>query len=130
LSRVAEPLIAASARRGMAVLNAAPYATGILAKGPDAFRLYAYRQAAPEIVERVQQMAAACARHGVPLAAAALQFSLRDPRITSTIVCMTRPERVAQTIALARHPIPDELWPQLDALAPAAGDPEADRRRS
>src|SRR5207244_1982630 len=30
----------------------------------------------------------------------------------------------------ARRPIPDELWPQLDALAPAAGDPEVGRRRS
>src|SRR4051794_6975741 len=48
LSRVAEPLIAEAARRGMAVLNAAPYASGILAKGPAAFRLYAYRQAPPQ----------------------------------------------------------------------------------
>ena len=56
---------------------------------------------------------------GSSLAAAALQFSLRDPRITATIVGMSRPERLQQTIDLALHPIPDELWPQLDALAPS-----------
>ena len=130
VNRTADPLFDLAARRGLAVVNAAPYGSGILAKGPDAYPRYAYHDAPSELVERVRQMDALCARHGVPLAAAALQFSLRDPRITSTIVGMTRPERVAQTIALARHPIPDELWPQLDALAPAAGDPEADRRRS
>jgi D-threo-aldose 1-dehydrogenase len=59
-------------------------------------------------------MAALCEEYEVPLAAAALQFSLRDPRITSTIIGMSRAERVAQTLELARHPIPDEIWPQLD----------------
>jgi hypothetical protein len=34
---------------------------------------------------------------------------------------MTRPERVAQTAALALHPIPDDLWPQLDAVGIAPG---------
>jgi hypothetical protein len=72
-------------------------------------------------------MAAACARRDVPLAAAALQFSLRDARVSSTLVGMARPEHVAETVALARHPIPDALWAELDALAPAMGDPEAGR---
>jgi D-threo-aldose 1-dehydrogenase len=52
----------------------------------------------------------------VPLAAAALQFSLRDARIVSTIVGMTRPERLAETLKLAQHPIPDELWTDLDSI--------------
>lgn len=57
-----------------------------------------------------------CRQFGVPLAAAALQFSMRDPRISSTIVGMTRPERVGQTLELAAEPIPDELWERLDRL--------------
>ena len=61
-------------------------------------------------------MAVLCQEHGVPLAAAALQFSLRDPRISTTIIGMTRPERIAQTLELASHPIPDSLWAQLDAV--------------
>jgi D-threo-aldose 1-dehydrogenase len=79
------------------------------------------------MVERVRAMSAVCAQYDVPLAAAALQFSMRDPRITTTVVGMTRPERVAQTVDLANHPIPDELWAQLDAVGYDVDDPEANR---
>jgi D-threo-aldose 1-dehydrogenase len=116
LDRSAEPLLDLAASRGMAVLNAAPYGGGMLAKGPDAWPKYAYRDAPPALIERVRTIDALCRRYAVPLAAAALQYSLRDPRIHSTVVGMTRPERVAQTVGLALHPIPDELWPQLDAV--------------
>lgn len=119
LNRVAEPLIAFAHARGVAVLNAAPYGSGILAKGPSAYPRYAYSEADAELVERARQMEAACEYYGVPLAAAALQFSLRDPRITSTIVGMSKPERIQQTLALAAVPIPDALWAELDALAPS-----------
>jgi D-threo-aldose 1-dehydrogenase len=54
---------------------------------------------------------------GVPLAAAALQFSLRDPRVASTIVDISDPARVAQTLRLAEWPISDALWSKLDELA-------------
>ena len=50
------------------------------------------------MVERVRAMRDACLGFDVPLAAAALQFSLKDPRIVSTIVGMSRPERVKQTL--------------------------------
>jgi D-threo-aldose 1-dehydrogenase len=46
--------------------------------------------------------------------AAALQFSLREPRISSTIVGFSRPERVQETLRLARLSIPDVLWQTLD----------------
>jgi D-threo-aldose 1-dehydrogenase len=52
----------------------------------------------------------------VPLAAAALQFSLHDSRVISTIVGISRPERLGQTVELARHPIPAELWTKLTAI--------------
>src|SRR5438445_496228 len=83
---------------------------GILAKGPSAYPRYMYGQASPDLLRRARQMEEACQRHGVPLAAAALQFSLRDTRITSTIVGVTRPERLTETLKLAQHPVPDELW--------------------
>jgi D-threo-aldose 1-dehydrogenase len=127
LNRSAEPLIARATELGVAVLNAAPYGSGILAKGPDAYPRYAYQEAAGPVVERARQMAELCRRDGVPLAAAALQFSLRDPRIVSTIVGVSRPERVAETVALAAHPIPDDLWPQLNQFAEWTDDPEGSR---
>ncbi|MDQ3811900.1 MAG: aldo/keto reductase [Chloroflexota bacterium] len=127
LNRTAAPLLDAAVERGLAVLNAAPYGSGLLAKGPQQYARYAYQDASRELVARAEQMAAACERHGVPLAAAALQFSLRDPRITSTIVGVTRPERVTETLALAEQRVPDALWAELDAIGVDEDDPERDR---
>lgn len=130
VNRSAEPLLRATAARGLGLVNAAPYGSGMLAKGPDAYPRYAYQQAPDALVEKVRRLAAICERHGVPLAAAALQFSLRDPRVHSTIVGMTRPERLAETAALAQLPLPDDLWPELEAVAdPQRDDPEARRWR-
>ena len=124
LNRTAEPLLALAAARGVAVLNAAPYSSGILAKGPSA--RWAYQVPPAEVVARAERIAAVCARYGVPVAAAALQHSLREPRITATIVGMTRPERVAETAALAALALPNELFVELHPLA-FEGDPEAAR---
>jgi D-threo-aldose 1-dehydrogenase len=116
IDKSAEPLLDLARDLGVAVFNAAPYGSGILAKGPDAYARYEYREASHEIVERAKKAESACREFDVPLAAAALQFSLRDERIASTVVGMTRPERVEQTLELARHPIPDELWENLEAI--------------
>lgn len=127
LNRSAGALLDVCAAKGVAVVNAAPYGSGLLAKGPDAFARYAYQNAPPALLERARRLAALCADHQVPLAAAALQFSMRDPRVTSTVVGMTQPERVAQTIALAAHAIPEDLWPELDRIGFDMDDPEANR---
>lgn len=127
LNRSAEPLIELAAAHGIGVVNAAPYGSGMLAKGPDAYARYAYQDAPPLLIERTRQLAAICAEYNVPLAAAALQFSLRDPRVTTTVVGMTRPERIAQTVELAQVAIPDEIWPRLDAVGFDSDDPEANR---
>jgi D-threo-aldose 1-dehydrogenase len=128
LNTSADPVLTEASHRGMAVLNAAPYGSGILAKGPEEYPRYCYQQASEEMLARARELSAICARHGVPLAAAALQFSMRDPRITSTIVGMSRPERIAQTIAFATHPIPAEVWAEIDTLPPLpADDPETNR---
>jgi D-threo-aldose 1-dehydrogenase len=65
-------------------------------------------------------MADACERHGVPLAAAALQFSLRAPFVDSTVVGMSSPERVTQTLGYASLEIPDALWEELETLVPSS----------
>ncbi len=129
LNRSAEPLLDAAARRGTAVLNAAPYGSGILARGPSAYPRYAYRDAAAEVVALARTYERVCDRYGVPLAAAALQFSLRDARIVSTIVGVSRPGRIEQTLVLAAHEIPDELWAELAEVEFATADPETGRRR-
>jgi D-threo-aldose 1-dehydrogenase len=102
--------------RGVATVNAAPYGSGLLAKGPEAYPRYMYGAAGEELLRRARRMQEACERYGVPLAAAALQFSLRDQRIVSTIVGVTRPERVEETLQLAQLPIPEALWSELDEI--------------
>jgi D-threo-aldose 1-dehydrogenase len=129
LNQSAEPLIQRASERGLGVLNAAPYGSGMLAKGPDAYPRYAYTEAPDDLRGRAHRMSDLCAEYGVPLAAAALQFSLRDPRIVSTIVGMSHPERVNQTLELAAITIPDQLWARLQEYVAPPSDPEAVRWR-
>jgi D-threo-aldose 1-dehydrogenase len=127
VNRNADPLIELALERGTAVFNAAPYAGGAFAKGTASFRRYVYQKAADATLEPVRRIEAICARYGVPAGAVALQFSLRDPRITSTICGVSRPERVAETLAWAAAPVPDALWEEVAALPFSSEDPEATR---
>ncbi len=127
LNRSANDLIQAAHERGMGIANAAPYGSGMLAKGPAAYARYAYQAAPPLMLERAYQLQHLCQEHGVSLAAAALQFSMRDPRIHSTILGVSKPERIQQTLDLAAEHIPQELWARLDAVGYDMSDPEAER---
>jgi D-threo-aldose 1-dehydrogenase len=127
VNRNAAPMIDLARSRGVAVLNAAPYGSGALAKGIAAYGRYAYQEASPETLAPIARIEAICARHGTPPGAAALQFSLRDPRVASTICGVSKPERVAETLEWASWPIPDALWDELAAVPFATDDPEATR---
>jgi D-threo-aldose 1-dehydrogenase len=118
----ADRLINDAVARGVAFVNAAPFGGGMLVKGPDAVPTYCYAPAGKHMIERVRQMERLCNSFGVPLAAAALQFSLRDSRIASTIVGMSDPKRVDQTIRLAEWEIPNALWDELLPLTDASQD--------
>jgi D-threo-aldose 1-dehydrogenase len=118
LDRSAEPLLDAASARGVGVLNAAPYGGGMLVKGPVTRPRYAYGLGDASLAEVARQMNAACEQHHVSLAAAALQFSVRDPRIHSTVVGVSAPERIGQTVSLLDEAIPDDLWDQLRELSP------------
>jgi D-threo-aldose 1-dehydrogenase len=118
LDRSAEELFRTAREQGIGVLNAAPYGGGMLAKGPDRQSRYAYGERDDAIAVAARAMAAAADRAGVPLAAAALQFSLRASFIDSTVVGVSSPSRVAETLDLAGTHIPDELWADLEALVP------------
>jgi D-threo-aldose 1-dehydrogenase len=109
----AEPLLAEAAELGVAVLNAAPFGGGVLAGRPDVQRKYAYGDASPEVLARIDALREACARHDVPLAAAALQFSMRDERVVSTVAGVSHPDRVDSLVEYANHPIPEELWKEI-----------------
>ncbi len=127
LNRNADEVFDYAHSNGIAVINAAPFASGVLAKGSSESRLITYQQASDRQLEPVRLIESICADHGVPLAAAALQFSLRDRRVASTLLGVTRPERVSETVRLAETPIPDGVWSALEALRYSTEDPERDR---
>lgn len=126
VNRNAEPMLALALERGVSILNAAPYAGGALSKGAGAGR-YVYQEATDAMLAPVRAVEEVCARHGVPMGAVALQFSLRDPRITATICGVTRPERVRETLDWAAWPVPDAVWDEIAALERSDADPEATR---
>jgi D-threo-aldose 1-dehydrogenase len=118
INRSADPLFDVAAGHGVAALNAAPYGGGMLARGPHTYARYEYRDAPKELLERAHAMQRECRKHGIPLAAAALQFSLSDLRVTSTIVGISCSEQVKETLELAQLSIPEPLWAELNSHAP------------
>jgi D-threo-aldose 1-dehydrogenase len=116
LEREADPFWDLCQQHNVSAMNAAPYGSGILAKGPSTYPRYMYGAAPEAMLKQATAMETACKRYEIPLAAAALQFSLRDQRITSTIIGMSKPERLDETVRLAQYAIPDQLWEELEAI--------------
>jgi D-threo-aldose 1-dehydrogenase len=100
---------------GTAIVVGGPYNSGILAVGTKtaAPLYYDYEPAPQSVIEKVRKIEAVCDGHGVPLAAAALQFPLAHSLVASVIPGLDAPQRVEQTVALYRHKIPAALWQDL-----------------
>jgi D-threo-aldose 1-dehydrogenase len=100
-------------RRGISVLMAAPFNSGILATGARPGATFFYVEADPAIVERTRRIEAVCARHGVALAAAALQFPLAHPAVVSVVTGMRSATEAAANLAHCRAAIPPAFWAEL-----------------
>ncbi|HKW71333.1 MAG TPA: aldo/keto reductase [Candidatus Dormibacteraeota bacterium] len=99
--------------RGIAVIAGGVFNSGILAD-PGAGAHYNYLPAPPELLARARDMQAICARHGVDLKAAALQFPLRHPGITAVLTGCRSASELAENVRLFEAPIPDDVWKELD----------------
>jgi D-threo-aldose 1-dehydrogenase len=117
VNRAAEPLMRKAQSMNLPFINAAPFGGGILAKGERAVPRYKYEPAPAMLRATVSAMHEASERHGVPLRVAALQFSLKQPLISSTVVGMSRAERVSSVLRDATAPVPEDLWIELEAIA-------------
>jgi D-threo-aldose 1-dehydrogenase len=100
-------------KKGMSILLAAPLNTGILAIGPREDATYDYKPAPPAILDKVRRLEAVCSRHGVELAAAALQFPLAHPRLASIVAGATKASEVRENVTRMSAPIPRDLWQEL-----------------
>jgi D-threo-aldose 1-dehydrogenase len=99
-------------RRGVAVLAGGVFNSGILADAADGAR-YDYAPAPPAVLARARRLRDACARCGVPLAAAALQFTLRHPAVTAAVVGARTPEEIRDDVSHLSQTIPEALWAEL-----------------
>jgi D-threo-aldose 1-dehydrogenase len=100
--------------RDIAVLIGGVMNSGILADPRPGGR-FNYEPASTAVVERAQRLAAACARHGVSLKAAALQFPLAHPAVASVVVGVRSVDHLDEYPALLAEPIPPGLWDDLRA---------------
>lgn len=116
LNRIAESLIERASKLGLAVVNAAIYSSGILAKGLNAHPYYYYQKVNEDVANKVRVLERLCDKYSVSLGAVALQFSLRDERITSTVVGMSNSKEVDQNLALAEIEIPEGIWAEIADL--------------
>jgi D-threo-aldose 1-dehydrogenase len=106
--------------KGISVIAGGVFNSGILASDDGSGR-YDYGQAAPEIADRVRALASVCARWGVPLQAAALQFPLGHPAVACVLVGCRSADEVDEDARLFALELPAELWDELRAerLLPA-----------
>lgn len=100
-------------RRDVGVIIGGVFASGILATGPVPGARYNYAIANEEQLGRIGRMQAVCGRHGVPLAAAALQFTLHHPIVASVIPGAFHPDHPRRNVESMRVEIPAEMWAEL-----------------
>ena len=127
LNREANEMYDYASSKNIAIFNAAPYAGGVLAKGPDNFKKVTYQDATEEKLAPARAFEKVCKKHNVELGAAALQFSLRDNRITSTICGVTSVESIEKNLVWANAEISGEFWDEISKLPFSTNDPESER---
>jgi D-threo-aldose 1-dehydrogenase len=106
-------------RRGVAMLAAGVFNSGVLADpGPAA--TYDYLPASSDVMDRARRIGAVCARYGLPIGAAALQFTLRHPAVTAAVVGARSPAEIAADAGYLAREVPDALFDELadDGLIP------------
>lgn len=101
---------AQDARR--AIVLGGVYNSGILASGSSGGR-FDYRPAPNEVLERVAKLEAICARFGVALPAAALQFALGGPGVSAVLLGPASEAELRASLAFARAAIDPGLWESL-----------------
>jgi D-threo-aldose 1-dehydrogenase len=125
VDRSADTLWNLATERRMAVFNAAPFGGGILAGSTTRGPKYAYSEASGELLAFIERMQALATEWDIELAAAALQFSMAEPRIHSTVVGMSSIARLEALPRLASAEIPAGFWEAFRALGTPPASPAA-----
>jgi D-threo-aldose 1-dehydrogenase len=117
LDRTGAPLLEKCAKRGVGVVAAAPFNSGILARNdPQRTDHFDYRTVSARLFERAQALAHLCARHDVDLPQVALQFPLRSDAVVSVVAGMRSGHEAERAVNWMDRPVPEELWGELEEL--------------
>jgi D-threo-aldose 1-dehydrogenase len=119
ISQVAlERIFPAAERFGMGIVVATPLERGLLATGARALRPedHINRTFGADVLEHVKRIEDICERYGVSLLAAALQYVVRHPLVSTTIPGFRSPDQPAASVTAMLEPIPAECWQELDPL--------------
>ena len=126
--RALSELLPLCLERGIAVINAGVFNSGILATGTGPGARYEYREAPPEIQDQVRRLSDVCSRHKVAVKAAALQFPLGHPAVTTLLLGGGSIAHLRENLLLLTESIPERFWVELKAqglVDPAAPVPPA-----
>lgn len=105
-------LLPRCAERGVGVVIGGALGSGILAD-PRPGAYYHYAPAPATVLHRAQQLAAVCSRHGVSLAAAALQFPLGHPAVVSVLNGVGGVSQLEANVEAFETTVPAEVWAEL-----------------
>ena len=127
LNRQADKLFNLAKKKGIKIFNAAPFCGGILAKGTKETNRLVYQEVSEKKLKPIFDLEKICLKYNIPLGAAALQFSMKDPRISSTIVGITKKSRIDQIVEWSNFEIYEDAWTEILSLPFSINDPEATR---
>jgi len=109
-------------QRGIGVVIGGPYNSGILATGPVEGAYYDYVPATPAVLQRAGELETVCCRHGVPLAAAAIQFPAFHPAVISVVPGARTAGEMELNMKLYEQAIPAALWSDFKAAGLLGAD--------
>jgi D-threo-aldose 1-dehydrogenase len=128
-----ERLLPLCVQKRVSIICGGPFNSGILAAGSRAGAQAHYNYAPPpaSVLERVRQLEALCEEHDVPLQAAALQFPLAHPAVSTVVAGCANGAEARKIAKMFSHPITAGFWRTLrerglvDARAPLPAPPVA-----
>jgi aryl-alcohol dehydrogenase-like predicted oxidoreductase len=107
-----EGLIPLAKAKGTGVMNAAPFSARLLSNAP----LPAWHKATPLVRETAKKAAEHASKRGSDIAKLAVQFSVRNPDITTCIAGSASPERVAQWATWVEEPVDETLLREVQGI--------------
>lgn len=103
------PLMDECARRGVGIVIAGPFNSGILAGN----KKFNYADAPAEMLARVEALRVACEEESVSLQAAALHFPLTHPAVVTIVSGARTAEQIQSNINWFSETIPPSFWSGL-----------------